>query len=100
MERDQDLGIDVYTNQISIHALRMERDFLLGADGAGLKSISIHALRMERDNWKSALKGFIARFLSTRSAWSATRRQHCCISRRKFLSTRSAWSATRIEIFS
>ena len=94
MERDIAERLEKRAKEISIHALRMERDshhlFFLGQD-----QISIHALRMERDSaGKSSRrrrKDFYPRaphgarhgsigpmrsigaFLSTRSAWSATR---------------------------
>ena len=79
--------------KISIHALRMERDFTIRSSSAALR-ISIHALRMERDLSKTE-RVFEFLFQSTRSAWSATTGSIPRLPARfLFQSTRSAWSAT------
>ena len=51
MERDYKFTVTLYGIVISIHALRMERDFGAGRVSAPQngQKISIHALRMERD---------------------------------------------------
>ena len=57
---------------ISIHALREERDHPLPGDGPLVKAISIHALREERDRRWSVTMARAFVFQSTRSARSAT----------------------------
>ncbi len=56
--------------------------------------ISIHALRMERDCFPRLCSDWHVRFQSTRSAWSATHSFPQDITTTEFQSTRSAWSAT------
>ena len=80
-------------NEISIHALRMERDIEVHRFHLRYR-ISIHALRMERDSRSSRRCSRSWRFQSTRSAWSATRDETLAIMSVIFQSTRSAWSAT------
>ena len=105
-------------HQISIHALRMERDDVWLGSIELYAVISIHALRMERDGQdvyrprplgnfnpraphgaRRAVRriwcGSRTPFQSTRSAWSATAERRINMSaEERFQSTRSAWSAT------
>ncbi len=102
--------------QISIHALRMERDSYLPTQAQSMR-ISIHALRMERDHrWfllsprqtdfypraphgarlgapKWVLNIWDISIHALRMERDGTEWNSCSVKRR-FLSTRSAWSAT------
>ena len=78
MERDHQVLALLRVGRISIHALRMERDLVATGIDAVLITISIHALRMERDGRRRRLFKHLGRFLSTRSAWSATIDVHLC----------------------
>ena len=60
--------------QISIHALRMERDGISSGFTGSFVGISIHALRMERDCPRYGEIIETVKFQSTRSAWSATQK--------------------------
>ena len=111
------LVLPVVPEDISIHALRMERDCELSADYFADGVISIHALRMERDLMQYGAGDPATQFQSTRSAWSATSERAAAeraaaisihalrmerdawlsrssLSSHQFQSTRSAWSAT------
>jgi len=72
MERDSAAPLFDRPVFISIHALRMERDALPINATSTRGGISIHALRMERDGIGSRDFDLLDEFQSTRSAWSAT----------------------------
>ena len=57
---------------VSIHAPRMERDFLSAADSQLIAPVSIHAPRMERDALARDVLVDGIMFQSTRPVWSAT----------------------------
>ena len=63
---------------ISIHALRVEGDFLNFRLAVTLK-ISIHALRVEGDTPSLVSIKIFKGFLSTPSGWRATKTCHICI---------------------
>ena len=69
-------GEDGRYSEISIHALREERDLVLIRRGRAAQRISIHALREERDVLGVALLDALQGFQSTRSARSATAKKH------------------------
>ena len=66
-------ALDVINSIISIHALRMESDGRCHRQAGKRQLISIHALRMESDMTKERTIARILEFLSTLSAWRATR---------------------------
>ena len=72
MERDSAAPLFDRPVFISIHALRMERDALPINATSTRGGISIHALRMERDGGCLTTTWSTRLFQSTRSAWSAT----------------------------
>ena len=88
---------DMQDNAISIHALRVEGDYV-GSAMYTANLISIHALRVEGDlkYCRKVLDGTV--FLSTPSGWRATRHiRRVNIACKRFLSTPSGWRATAVE---
>ena len=104
--------------EISIHALRMERDVSLSwyaqslpfqstrsawsatdwiPRAQGDHQISIHALRMERDRLPPIISATRARFQSTRSAWSATHSNDDKQAKQQYFNPRAPHGARRQE---
>jgi len=94
MERDLPINATSTRGGISIHALRMERDYPpnIGSikEAINFNPRAPHGARPIPGTGGSA---FIA-FQSMRSAWSATGTARKWVWDARFQSTRSAWSAT------
>ena len=71
-ERDLVCFASLSSRAISIHALRAERDGESITVTAPTEKISIHALRAERDSAKTGCRNCASKFQSTRSVRSAT----------------------------